>query len=126
MIFISKEQALVLHAELIRLFGGSPGLRDEGMLDAALATPVRTFDGRPLYPTIAHKAARLAFGLVANHPFVDGNKRLGVHVMLVTLALNDIQIEADDAELVALGLSLAKGAISASALAEWIRARGVA
>ena len=87
---LSKPQILLLHEQLIAETGGSSGLRDEGMLDSALNTPFQTFAGKDVYPSLQQKAARLCFGLVKNHPFVDGNKRIGAHVMLVFLALNGI------------------------------------
>ena len=83
MIILSKEQVLKLHASLLKATGGSDGIRDEGMLDLALNNPFQSFDGKELYPSIQAKAARLCFGLVKNHAMLDGNKRLGTHVMLV-------------------------------------------
>lgn len=79
---LSRRQVLLLHEQLVRETGGSPGLRDEGLLESALAAPMQSFDGVDIYPTLWQKAARLAFGLVKNHPFVDGNKRIGAHAML--------------------------------------------
>ncbi len=90
MIRLSKPQILLLHEQLIAETGGSSGLRDEGMLDSALNAPFQTFGGEDVYPSLQPKAARLCFGLVKNHPFVDGNKRIGAHVMLVFLALNGV------------------------------------
>ena len=79
---LTKRQVLLLHEQLLQEFGGTPGVRDEGLLDSALAAPFQTFDGQSLYPSVQAKAAQLGFGLVCNHPFVDGNKRIGAHVML--------------------------------------------
>ena len=90
MIRLSKPQILLLHEQLIAETGGSSGLRDEGMLDSALNAPFQTFGGEDVYPSLQQKAARLCFGLVKNHPLVDGNKRIGAHVMLVFLALNGV------------------------------------
>lgn len=92
MIILSKEQVLKLHASLIKATGGSDGIRDEGMLDLALNNPFQSFDGKELYPSIQAKAAWLCFGLVRNHAMLDGNKRLGTHVMLVFLALNGYEL----------------------------------
>ena len=89
---LTKRQVLLLHEQLLQEFGGTPGVRDEGLLDSALAAPFQTFDGQSLYPSVQAKAAQLGFGLVGNHPFVDGNKRIGTHVMLVFLALNGIEL----------------------------------
>ena len=85
MIKLDKEQVLMLHKRLIETTGGSMGIRDEELLDSALSNPFQSFDGKDLYPTIQAKAAQLCFGLVKNHAMVDGNKRLGTHVMLVFL-----------------------------------------
>ena len=99
MIVLSKEQVILLHEELIIETGGSPGLKDEGMLESALAAPFQTFDGQELFPSIYQKAARLGYGLASNHAFIDGNKRIGAHVMLVFLALNGIGLEYELDEL---------------------------
>lgn len=80
MIYLTKEQVLMLHRDLITAVGGSNGLRDEGLLDSALATPFQSFDGHTPYPSLQQKAAKLGYGLAKNHPFVDGNKRIGAHV----------------------------------------------
>ena len=73
MIGISKEQILMLHHDLIEETGGSHGVRDDGLLDSALAAPYATFGGEEFFPTIEEKAARLAIGLVTNHPMINGN-----------------------------------------------------
>ena len=89
---LSKRQVLMLHAALIAESGGCDGIRDEGLLDSAINTPLQTFAGKDLYPTVLEKAARLGFGLIRNHPFIDGNKRIGTHAMLVFLAINSISL----------------------------------
>ena len=93
MIRLSKPQILRLHEQLVAATGGSDGLRDEGMLDSALSAPFQTFGGEDVYPSLQQKAARLCFGLIKNHPFVDGNKRIGAHAMLVFLSLNGIELQ---------------------------------
>ena len=120
MIRLSKSQILLLHEQLVEATGGSSGLRDEGMLDSALNAPFQTFGGEDVYPSIQQKAARLCFSLVKNHPFVDGNKRIGAHAMLVFLALNGIKLEYTQPELSDVILRLAAGTIPASGLLEWI------
>ncbi len=120
MIKLSKRQISLLHEQLIAETGGSAGLRDEGMLDSALYTPFQTFEGEDVYPSIHQKAARLCFGLVKNHPFVDGNKRIGAHVMLVFLALNGIELEYTQKELSDIILQIAAGEKIYSDLLEWI------
>lgn len=120
MIRLSKPQILLLHGQLIAETGGSCGLRDERMLDSALNTPFQTFDGEDVYPSLQQKAARLCFGLVKNHPFTDGNKRIGAHAMLVFLTLNGIELQHTQAELSDTVLQLAAGAIPSSDLLNWI------
>lgn len=120
MIILTKAQVLLLHEQLIAEIGGSPGLRNEGLLDSALKTPFQTFGGEDIYPSLQQKAARLCFGLVQNHPFVDGNKRIGAHAMLVFLALNGIELQHSQAELSNVILRLAAGEIEVSDLMQWI------
>ena len=125
MIRLSKTQILLLHEQLIAETGGSSGLRDEGMLDSALNAPFQTFGGEDVYPSLQQKAARLCFGLVKNHPFLDGNKRIGAHVMLVFLALNVIELQHTQTELSDVILQLAAGTIQSSDLLSWILAHQI-
>ena len=125
MIRLSKTQILLLHEQLIAETGGSSGLRDEGMLDSALYAPFQTFGGEDVYPSLQQKAARLCFGLVKNHPFLDGNKRIGAHVMLVFLALNGIELQHTQTELSDVILQLAAGTIQSSDLLNWILAHQI-
>ena len=120
MIRLSKSQVLLIHNQLIAETGGSPGLRDEGMLDSALNAPFQSFSGEDVYPSLQQKAARLCFGLVKNHPFVDGNKRIGAHAMLVFLALNGVELQHSQEELSDIILMLAAGEIAAEELLRWI------
>ena len=107
--YLTREQVIKLHQALIETSGGSSGIRDEGMLDSALKTPLQTFDENELFPSVLDKAARLAFGLIKNHPFIDGNKRIGTHVMLIFLALNNIMLSYKDEELIDIILKVASG-----------------
>ena len=118
---LTKEQIKILHSALVERFGGQDGLRDEGMLDSALNTPFQTFSGSELYPDLLSKAARLAFGLIANHPFIDGNKRIGTHAMLVFLRLNNVELEYDDDDLIALILGTAAGEYDEKIILEWLK-----
>lgn len=120
MIRLSKSQVLLIHDQLISETGGSSGLRDEGMLDSALNAPFQTFGGEDVYPSLQQKTARLCFGLVKNHPFVDGNKRISAHAMLVFLALNGIDLQHSQMELSDVILQLAAGEIEATDLLHWI------
>ncbi len=120
MIILSKEQVLKLHASLIKATGGSDGIRDEGMLDLALNNPFQSFGGKELYPSIQAKAVRLCFGLVRNHAMLDGNKRLGTHVMLVFLALNGYELYYSQKELSDVILALASSDIGEKEILQWI------
>ena len=110
----------MLHARLIEATGGSDGIRDEGMLDSSLANPFQSFGGEELYPSIQTKAAQLCFGLVKNHAMIDGNKRLGTHVMLVFLALNGYELSYSQQELSDTILALAAGQIGFEDILQWI------
>lgn len=117
---LSKNQVTTLHSALIREFGGIDGIRDEGLLESALAAPFQTFGGEPVYPSLQAKAAQLGFGLIRNHPFVDGNKRIGAHTMLVFLAVNGIELRYEQQELIDIVLSVAAGQIDRQGLLQWI------
>ena len=118
---LSKKQVITLQSQLIDRYGGVHGIRDEGLLDAALNTPFQTFGGSDLYPDIIEKAARLGFGLIKGHAFLDGNKRIGTHVMLVFLQLNGISLKYTDKELIQLILDIASGLSDCDILTEWLR-----
>lgn len=117
---LTKEHILTLHKALIEEYGGAPELRDEGLLDSAISTPFQTFGEADLYPTIVDKACRLGYGLIKNHPFVDGNKRIGTHAMLVFLEINNVSVEYEDEELIETILGVAAGDVSAEELIAWI------
>ena len=118
--YLTLEQVMKLHQVLIETSGGSLGIRDEGMLDSALKTPLQTFDKRELFPTILDKATRLAFGLIKNHPFIDGNKRIGTHAMLIFLALNNIMLSYKDEELIDIIFKVASDRADENDLYNWI------
>ena len=118
---LSKRQILMLHSMLIAQSGGMDGLRDEGLLESAINTPLQTFGGQELYPTVLEKAARLGFGLIHNHPFLDGNKRIGTHAMLVFLDINNIALSYADDDLIAAILRVASGDMDESELLEWLK-----
>ena len=120
MIVLSKEQVIALHAQLIEETGGVGGLRDEGLLDSALNAPFQSFGNIEPFPSIQQKAARLGYGLIMNHPFVDGNKRIGAHVMLVFLALNGIELDYTQDELADVILGVASGETGFDELLKWI------
>lgn len=117
---LTKDQVIRMHTLLIKHTGGSDGIKDEGLLDSALNAPFQTFGGEDVYKTIQVKAAKLGYFLINNHAFVDGNKRIGLLVMMTFLELNGIQIVSSDEELIRLGLGLASGLIDDMGLLSWI------
>jgi len=119
--YLSLGEVIELHRRLLEATGGAPGIRDVGALESAVAQPKATFGGVDLYPTLAEKAAALAFSLVQNHPFVDGNKRVGHAAMETFLVLNGTEIDApvDDQE--RLMLDLAAGQLARGGLTDWLR-----
>lgn len=120
---LTKDQIVLLHAQLIKETGGTEGIRDEGLLDSALLNPFQSFDGKELYPSVSEKGARLGFGLIQNHAFLDGNKRIGAHAMLVFLALNGYVFSYTQKELTEIILSVASGEKDYDDLLLWLRSR---
>ncbi len=121
MIRFSQEKVLLLHHLLIQETGGSPELRDVNLLDSALESVFQTFGGQELYPTKEEKGARLGFTLISNHAFVDGNKRIGMYVMLTFLEVNGIHLQYTDEEMVHVGLSVAAGTMKYAELLAWVK-----
>jgi death-on-curing protein len=121
MIRLTKQQVILLHKDVIAQSGGSPEIRDEGLLESALNAPFQTFAEEELYPTVIEKAARLGYSLIKNHAFVDGNKRIGAHTMLVFLALNGIEVEYEDSDFIQLVLGVAAGEISEEQFLSWLK-----
>lgn len=120
--YLSVTEVLDLHRRLIETSGGSPGLRGRGALVSAVRQPQMQFGGEELYSSIAEKAAALGFALIQNHPFVDGNKRVGHASMEVFLRLNGWEITASVEEQERLILDVAAGAVGRNELTEWISA----
>ena len=121
MIKFSKEKVLLLHKLLAEATGGSIGVRDEGLLDSALESAFSGFGDREFYPSKEEKGARLGYALISNHAFVDGNKRIGIYIMLIFLEMNGIRIQCTDEELVHIGLSVADGSMKYEDLLQWVR-----
>ena len=121
--FLTLDEALAIHAHQIARYGGSLGLRDRGLLESALAMPAATFGGEYLHPSLHEQGAAYLFHLVKNHPFVDGNKRVGLACGLSFLRLNDIRIRATDDDLVGLVLDVATGRRSKADVAVFFRER---
>lgn len=118
---LSNETVLLMHKLIAEMTGGDPSLRDASLLDSALASAYATFGGEELYPTVEEKAARLGFSLIANHAFVDGNKRIGTLVMLTFLELCGKPLKPTDAELVRVALAVASGEMDYPSLLAWVR-----
>ena len=120
MIILSKKHIISLHDSLIKQSGGLEGVRDDTLLDSALQTPFQTFAGEELYPTVPKKAACLCFGLVKNHAFHDGNKRIGILAMMTFMELNGMEIFCTNEELIEFGLGIASGKIGQEQILNWI------
>lgn len=116
-LFLTLDEVLGIHADQIRRYGGSPGLRDLGLLRSALGMPETTFEGEFLHGTLFEKAAAYLFHIVRNHPFVDGNKRTGLMCALVFLGLNGRRLDADPEAL----HELARGSIDKAEVAVFLR-----
>ena len=114
-------EVLEIHRAVVEQAGGTASVRDLRALESAVAQPRATFDGNDLYPTIEEKAVALAFSLIRNHPFTDGNKRVGHAALEATLMMNGLQLRSsvDDAERVILGV--AAGTASRDDLVAWVR-----
>jgi death-on-curing protein len=123
--FLTLEQVLAIHADQVRRYGGGLGVRDLGLLKSALAMPQASFSGQYLHPTLHEMAAAYLFHLTQNHPFLDGNKRIGLAAAIAFLGLNDIWLESDPAELLEMALSVARGEIGKPEIAVFLRDRCV-
>ena len=121
MIRFSKEKVLLLHQIMAQATGGSIGIRDEGLLESALEAAFSGFGGVDFYPTKEEKGARLGYSLISNHAFVDGNKRIGMYVMLTFLEVNGIRMDCSDEDVVRAGLSVAEGTMDYEGLLAWVR-----
>lgn len=121
MIRFDEEKVLLLHQLIIESTGGTNEVRDHKLLDSALNSAFQTFDDKELFPTKEEKGAKLGYSLVGNHAFVDGNKRIGIMVMLSFLEINGIHLSYTDDELIELGLGLASDKISYEDLLTWIK-----
>lgn len=120
MIKFSKEKVLLLHQIMAEATGGSAGVRDDALLESAIESAYATFDGQELYPSKEEKAAKLGFSLISNHAFVDGNKRIGMYIMLSFLDINGVKLDATNEDVVSLGLSVAGGSAKYNEILKWI------
>ena len=109
-----------MHRLIAEKTGGSPEIRDSALLESALASPFQTFGGESLYPTLLEKGAMLGYGLICNHPFVDGNKRIGMLAMLTFFKLNGGEIIAASEDVVQAGIAVAAGEMRYDGLHKWV------
>ena len=121
MIKFSKDKVLLLHKLIAEETGGRVGIRDEALLESALENAFSGFGGQEFYPSKEEKGARLGYTLISNHAFVDGNKRIGMYVMLTFLEVNGIRLDCTNNEIVEVGLAVASGAMDYDALLKWVR-----
>jgi death-on-curing protein len=122
-LYLSVAQVLDLHESQISRHGGKAGLRDRASLESAVNRPMASFGGDDLYPDLASKVAALMHSLVMNHPFVDGNKRVGAHAAIVMALANGSDLRVEPEDLLAVTMSTARGELPAEALAIWFRQR---
>ena len=125
MIRFSADKVKLLHQMIVQETGGSIGLRDEALLDSALDGVFLTFGGQELYPSKEEKGARLGYTLICNHAFVDGNKRIGMYVMLTFLEVNGIHMDCSNKEVADTGLAVASGQMDYDALLQWVRSHRI-
>ena len=121
MIKFSKDKVLLLHKLIAEETGGSVGLRDEALLESALENAFAEFGGKEFYPSKEEKGARLGYSLISNHAFVDGNKRIGMYIMLTFLEVNGLHIECTNEEVASVGLSVADGSMNYEKLLDWVK-----
>ena len=120
MIKFSEEKVLLLHKLISEETGGDPNIRDIALLNSALESAFAPCGGEDLYPTKQEKGARLGFSLIANHAFVDGNKRIGMFVLLTFLEVNGVKLRPTNAEVARVGLAVAAGEMKYEELLQWI------
>ena len=117
---IDVSQVIDFQAQLIHRFGGEPGVRDYPMLDSSINAIYQTFDQKDLYPTIIEKATRLGFNLISSHPFLDGNKRIGMHMLIIYLRFENIDFYPSPKEVIRIGFSIAKGDLTYESFLKWV------
>ena len=121
MIKFSKEKVLLLHKLIAQETGGGIGVRDEDLLESALEADFSGFGDEKFYPTKEEKGARLGYNLISNHAFVDGNKRIGMYVMLTFLEVNGIHMDCTNNDVYEAGMAVARGEMDYDALLSWVR-----
>jgi death on curing protein len=118
---ITKEVILKLHELSIIRYGGSQGIRDEGLMESAIARPYQTFGGEDLYPTAIEKIAAIAESIIINHPFVDGNKRTGYLAVLAILDENNLELVASNDNIYSFVIKISTGEIKFEQIVEWLK-----
>ena len=121
MIRFSKDKVLLLHRLIAQETGGSIGVRDEGLLESALEAAFSGFGDQEFYPSKEEKGARLGYNLISNHAFVDGNKRIGMYVMLTFLEVNGIHMDCTNDDVSEVGLAVASGKMDYDTLLQWVK-----
>lgn len=122
MIWVTADDVILIHSRIIHVTGGIDGLRDLAALEAAVAAPLQTFDGKDLFPTDVEKVARIGFGLASNHAFIDGNKRIGAMMVQLLLKWNGYQLQLEQGELADMFIGIADGQYKEQELLTWIQA----
>ena len=120
MIRLTEQQVLSIHEMMIKATGGSGGVRDMSLLQSAVNAPFQAFGGKEVYPSLLSKASAMCRSVISNHPFVDGNKRTGIHVMLIFLEVNGVQSDYTQKELVDLGVGIAAGNFDVNDILNWL------
>lgn len=118
--YVTITQVLQLHDKMIRETGGDGGIRDHALLESALFNALSTFDGKELYPSLEEKCANICFCIVNNHPFIDGNKRMGLFIMLILLEYNNVVLKYEQNELINLGVGIADGRYRQEYIINWV------
>lgn len=121
MIWVTVDDIIRLHSQLLQTTGGLDGIRDRGILESAVGAPLQTFEGQDLFPSEIEKIARLGYGLASNHAFIDGNKRIGALITQLLLKWNGYRLELETGELADIFIAVANHTASETNLLEWIR-----
>ena len=119
--YLYPKQVIYLYEQIIRVSGGSLGLRDEGMLESAVYRPQASFGGQDLYPDLFSKAAAMGHSIIGNHPFVDGNKRVGFEAMRLMLRLNGYDVRTSEESKYEFVVKIAEGRLTEQAIADWLK-----
>lgn len=119
--YLHPKQVLYLYQQIIKQTGGTIGLQEEGLLDSAVHRPKATFGGHDLYPDLFSKAAALGHSLISNHPFIDGNKRIGFEAMRLMLRLNGYDAHASSEAKFNFVMDIAKSKLTEQAIADWLK-----